>query len=290
MRTYTVKIIELESEEFHKVQSLFYQTKHLSFTIDAVIAGNSPGRIWVDYLNEPSVGFLWDGYHCYYIAGTTSNTEFNTALKNLLLNKVIPKAIEKNREIFKLEYSPKEWEPILEDILKGKHHVRKARYFFALNKPLVSEWKDILPSYFNVRKIDKILLESDIKNINSIIDEINECWYSVDDFLEKCFGFCVVLTSEEGEEEIQGWCTGEYLSEGKCGIGIETFRNYQQRGFATAMASAFVEHSLSLNIQPHWDSFTDNHASIRVAEKVGFKKIQDYDVLFGDFTKNYLLT
>jgi len=240
--------------------------------------------IWVDDLNEPSVGFLWDRYHCYYIAGTTSNTEFNTALKNLLINKVIPKAIEKNRDIYKIEYSSIQWEPILEVLLKKTLPIKSARVFYAYKKQKIPEWKDIPLNDFTVRKINKQLLNSTIKNVDTIIDEINQCWNSIDDFLNNGFGFCLIHKPVNEETSVQGWCTAEYFSEDKCGIGIETFYTYQRRGFATAMTSAFVKHCLSVNIRPHWDAMANNHASIRVAEKVGFERIQDYTVLFGSFT------
>ena len=283
-----MKLIELRFDLFSKVSSIFSMTKHLSFTIDAVIAGNSPGRIWVDTPDDPSVAFLWDGYHCYYFVGTTNNKKFNTALKKLLFKEIIPKAIENDHEIFKIEYYPNEWELILEEMLREKLPVKNARKFFTLNELMIPKWKDILPPDFSVQKIGKNLLESDIKNVQSIIDEINQCWNSVDDFLEKGFGFCSVYTLKNREEEIQGWCTGEYLSEEKCGVGIKTFHGYRKRGFATAMASAFVEHCLLVNIQPYWDAATNNGASIRVAEKVGFSKIQDYEVYFGAFTSKIL--
>lgn len=278
-----MKLIELRFDHFDKVRSIFSMTKHLSFTVDAVIAGNSPGRLWVDDPNEPSIAFLWDGYHCYYFVGTTNNKKFNIALKKLLFKEIIPKAIENDHEIFKIEYYPKEWEPIVEEMLREKLPVKNARKFFTLNKPMTPKWKDILLPDFSVRKIGKNLLESDIKNVRSIIDEINQCWNSVDDFIEEGFGFCLVYKPKNREEEIQGWCTSEYLSEGKCGIGIETFHGYRKRGFATAMASAFVGYSLSVNIHPHWDAAKNNGASIRVAEKLGFSKIQDYEVYFGTF-------
>ena len=54
------------------------------------------------------------------------------------------------------------------------------------------------------------------------------------------------------------------------------------------MASAFVEDCLALNIIPHWDSFSDNYASIRVAEKVGFEKNEIFDIYFGNFSKSIL--
>lgn len=285
-----MSLIELEANQFSKVYSLFSSSKHLRFTIDAVIAGNSPSRIWVDTPNEPSIVFLWDGFYCYYLTGTPKNKEFNSALKRLLLENIVPEAISKHRTIFKIEYSPNEWESFIEEILKEKLKeklpIQMDRKFFALKRRKTTDWETILPKGFKVRKIDKKLLESGLSNVKSIINEITECWYSVDDFLERGFGFCVIYEHECTEQSIQGWCTCEYLSAGKCGIGIETFPPFQNKGLATAMASAFVESALSNNIQPHWDAGASNYASIRVAKKVGFEKIQDYKTFFGSFTNN----
>ncbi|MFX0123203.1 MAG: GNAT family N-acetyltransferase [Candidatus Hodarchaeota archaeon] len=278
-----MQIIELNFDEFPSIRSLFASSKHLRFTTEAVIAGNSPMRVWVDNRKKPRSAFLWDQSHCYYFGGDASNKDFCNAVENMLKNTIIPKAISMNREVYKIEYTDKKWEPILKKILRDKTPFKVLRKFFALNNLDMPQWRDILPSDFYIERIDRALLESDIQNLQAIINEINECWHSVNDFLANGFGFCLVHIHEK-EKEVQGWCTGEYFSEGKCGIGIETFQRFQKRGFATAMASAFVEHSLSINIQPHWDASANNEASIRVAKKVGFRKIQDYYVFFGAFT------
>ncbi|UCG02965.1 MAG: GNAT family N-acetyltransferase [Candidatus Heimdallarchaeota archaeon] len=279
-----MQILELSLDKFHKIRSLFASTKHLRFTIEAVIAGNSPMQIWVDDKESPRSAFLWDQSHCYYFGGDASNNDFCNAVEYLLKNTVIPIAISMNREVFIIEYTDEEWEPVLKKILRDKTPFKVSRKFFVLDTLLTSQWRDILPSDFQIKRIDRGLLESDIKNLKAIINEINECWHSVDDFLANGFGFCLVHIRDK-EKEVQGWCTGEYFSKEKCGIGIETFHGYRNRGFATAMASAFVEHSLSVNIQPHWNSSANNEASIRVAKKVGFRKIQDYYVLFGAFAR-----
>ncbi len=284
MRKYLMQLKEFKFDDFHKIRSLFSSSKHLRFTIEAVIAGNSPMRVWVDSVDTPKSSFLWDQSHCYYLGGDAGNRDFCDAVANMLTNTIIPKAISKNREVFKIEYSSKEWEPILKKILSDLLPFKVSRKFFTLDTPLTPHWRDLLSTNFHVRRVDKNLLESDIHNLQAIINEINECWHSVDDFLMNGFGFCLVHTPEEGKEEVQGWCTGEYFSEGKCGIGIETFHGYRKRGFATAMATAFVEYGLSVNTQPHWDASANNEASIRVAKKVGFRKIQDYTVFFGAFT------
>ncbi|MFX0209718.1 MAG: GNAT family N-acetyltransferase [Candidatus Hodarchaeota archaeon] len=281
-----MQLIELESEEFFKVQSLFYKTKHLSFTIDAVIAGNSPGRVWVDQFKNPQSAFLWDKGHCYYFAGNPGNTKFNSAFKNFFSETIIPYAIANHRDVYKIEYSSIEWEPILEELLKKTLPIKSARVFYAYKNQKILERTDILPNDFIIKKIDKQLLNSSIKYVDFIVEEINQCWNSIDDFLTIGFGFCLIHKPVDKDTSVQGWCTGEYFSEGRCGIGIETASAYQGRGFATAMTLAFVNHCLSVNIRPHWDVSANNHASMRVAEKVGFKKIQDYTVLFGSFIKN----
>ncbi|MFX0050403.1 MAG: GNAT family N-acetyltransferase [Candidatus Hodarchaeota archaeon] len=281
-----MKIIELEFKEFSKVHSIFKKTLHLIFTIDAVLAGNSPGRIWVDQFKDPKSAFLWDKAHCYYFTGNPGNTNFNSAIKELFSETIIPYAIANHRDIYKIEYASIEWEPILDELLKKTPPIKSARVFYGYKNQKKPERSDIPLNDFIIQKIDKQLLNSTIKNVDSIIDEINQCWNSIDEFLTNGFGFCLIHKPTDEDTSVQGWCTGEYFSDSSCGIGIKTFKEYQGRGFATAMASTFVEHCLSVNIRPHWDASASNQVSRRVAEKVGFEKIQNYTVLFGSFTKN----
>jgi RimJ/RimL family protein N-acetyltransferase len=84
-----------------------------------------------------------------------------------------------------------------------------------------------------------------------------------------------------GERQIVCWCTAEYVSCGWCGIGIETIQAYQRRGLATATATAFLAHCAAHGIQPHWDCWANNVPSVRVAEKVGFALVEEYEVHCG---------
>ncbi len=83
--------------------------------------------------------------------------------------------------------------------------------------------------------------------------------------------------------EIVTWCTAEYVSAGKCGVGIETAVEHMRRGFATITASAFVEHAVAKGLTPHWDSWKMNLPSVAVAHKVGFRLISEYAVFTGRF-------
>ncbi len=280
-----MNIIELESKKFVKIQPLFKNLNHLKFTFESVLAQNTPMRIWIDNIDLPKNCFMWDNSHCYYFVGNAKNSEFNLQIADLFHNRIIPEAISENNEIYKIEYSTTDWVPFLEQILEGINPISRSRKFFVLDELLVKDWRELLSDNLTISKIDENLLKSNMKNVDTIIDEIKECWPSIDKFLDKGFGFCAIVHLKTNYNEVQGWCTGEYFSKKKCGIGIETFENYQNKGVATAMASAFVEYALSMNIKLHWDAFSNNYASTRVAEKIGFRLIEEYEVFFGSYTE-----
>ena len=107
-----------------------------------------------------------------------------------------------------------------------------------LTKP---DWRVSVPSGFSVRQIDADLLATDrLRGIEILRNEIQTGWHSVEDFLHTGFGFCLLR-----KNEIVTWCTAEYVSDGKCGVGIETAVEHMRRGFATITASAFVEHAVA---------------------------------------------
>ncbi len=79
------------------------------------------------------------------------------------------------------------------------------------------------------------------------------------------------------------WCTAEFVSDGKCGIGIETIPAYRGRGFATVTASAFLEHCAERAMTPLWDAWVRNVPSAAVAEKVGLEKVETYAIYVCEF-------
>jgi RimJ/RimL family protein N-acetyltransferase len=99
-------------------------------------------------------------------------------------------------------------------------------------------------------------------------------WGSAERFLATGFGYCAIVG-----RAIVGWCTAEYTSRRACGIGIETIPEYQNQGVATALGAAFVVACAGAGVVPYWDSWTSNLPSVRVAEKLGFRKAQEYEIL-----------
>jgi RimJ/RimL family protein N-acetyltransferase len=108
-----------------------------------------------------------------------------------------------------------------------------------------------------------------LHNLPAVRTEIAAMWPSPERFCQQGFGIAALL-----EETIIGWCTAEYVSESQCGIGIATIAAFENKGIATATAARFVAGCLQRGLRPHWECDEKNIGSVRVAEKVGFEKIQ----------------
>jgi RimJ/RimL family protein N-acetyltransferase len=271
-------IYALAESEYEKIHPLF-KGSHLNLVINAVVEGNSPGRIWVDDVANPKTAFMWDKAHCYYLVGSPNNGKFNTALKEFIGGKLAPEAMAHNLSIFKVYYTSKDWESKIEAMFRAVSPKKMERVFYTFGQLEIPDWRDRILPELCIKRIDgELLTRTSLQNVPAVVSEIESCWNSLDDFLRNGFGFCLVHN-----KEIASWCTAEYVSGKKCGIGIETVKAYRGRGFATLTACAFVDYCISRHILPHWDSWKDNLPSIAVAEKVGFKKTLEYTVYFGKF-------
>jgi len=271
-------IYELKRSESLKVRSIFREP-HLSLVISSVAECNSPGRIWVDDPINPQTAFIWDKAHIFWLVGRPDNEEYNLAVKEFIHEQIMPEARKREIYIFKLCGSLEAWQSISKSIFKKLE--KKARRLYVFKRMKIDNWREEIPDGFAMKRIDaRFLNESSLKNRNFVVDEISSSWDSIDDYLKRGFGFALM----HGGEEVACWCTAEYVSKNKCGIGIETLQKYQRREFATLTGYAFVDHCISNDIIPHWDSWDDNIGSIRVAEKVGFELAEKYEVFFGSLS------
>ena len=271
-------MIQLERDEYQRVRPLAGQL-HLSLALDAMAVGNSPALVWVDDRAQPSAAYVWDKAHCHFLLGDASTPAFARTVRELVRQEIAPQMLAHGKAFLKVYYSSADWEEQIGAVYETAELLRRERVFYALDQVAKPEWRASIPSGFSVRQIDSELLATDrLRGIEILRNEIQTGWYSVEDFLHTGFGYCLLR-----ENEIVTWCTAEYVSAGKCGIGIETAVEHMRRGFATITASAFVEHALERGLRPHWDSWKMNLPSVAVAHKVGFRLISEYAVFTGRF-------
>lgn len=253
---------ELPARELHRVRHLF-DGEHLALVIDAMVAGNSPATAWVDDGPRPRAVAVWDGAHSLYIAGAPDRAGVFSAAISGHVGPARPGLVKVYASTAAASAA-----------LAGPVRDHRERVFYRGGELLIPGWRSRVPAGLRISSIeDEFRQPGALGNFADVTAEIESCWPSLDDFRRAGFGFC----AHDGEN-IVCWCTAEYVSDGRCGIGIETIPAYRGRGVATLTASAFVEHCAARGITPHWDSWSGNGPSVAVAEKVGFHKVETYSV------------
>lgn len=257
----------LPGGETHRVRHLF-GSAHLSLVVDGVAAGNTPATVWADDAGAPRSALVWDGAHNLYFAGDLDRAG---GWRDLFDREIAPAGTG----ILKVHAGAAS----AAAIFAGLRMRERERVFYRRDAAPVADRRRALPTGFRITPIhDGYDDLSALTNAGDVTAEIESGWHSVADFRRDGFGFAV-----HTGDTIVCWCTAEFRSGGKCGIGIETVAAYQGRGLATLTAVAFVEHCATRGVTPHWDAWASNLPSVAVAEKAGFQLVERYPALVADF-------
>ncbi|HQV64459.1 MAG TPA: GNAT family N-acetyltransferase [Anaerolineales bacterium] len=237
----------------------------------SILAKQTPAQIFVDNHEHPKALFVQAG-HRYILAGDSEIDSFNLGIKQMFANVIYPRAVAEGQEGFAIYYDSAAWEEKMQALLMDKEIIHADREYYAC-KELKYKWQDFMPEGFQLRMVDADLLaNTSLKHLETLKEEMTSERPSVDDFLSKSFGVCAIH-----ENELAGWCLSEYNADGRCEIGIETTSDYRQRGIATALTLAFLEHAFSHGIKEvGWHCFKRNESSAKTARKAGFDKVCDY--------------
>ena len=265
---------KLDPSSYDIVRPFLTEMSDLHLSIVSLLEALSPGEIFVDNLNEPKSVFSYS-MRRFFLAGNPNNDGFNQGVKGFFNDTLYPNAADMKIPHFALHFSPMDWDDVIPKILDGINPVKDGRHYYAFrDSQLKHDWRSLIPEGFTLRRVDQDLLaERHLENLDRVTEELQSERSSVEDFLGKSFGYCLVRENEE----IVAWCMSEYNCVGRCEVGIETVEDYQRRGFATVTASAVVEHAFSTGLtEVGWHCFASNQTSIATALKVGFKKICEF--------------
>ncbi|MGN0142283.1 MAG: GNAT family N-acetyltransferase [Roseburia sp.] len=127
-----------------------------------------------------------------------------------------------------------------------------------------------VPSGYRVEPVTEQTLHKRYENEVMLIKRLEECWNSLEDFLEKSLSFIAVK-----DKEIVGIIFGSARYEKYIPIDIEVLKEHRKKGVAKALTVAFVKHCMKCDLVPHWDCVESNEGSIHLAESAGFKKIKE---------------
>ena len=273
-------MLELTPQEFEKIRPLVLSIDdHLA--IYGILSGAVPARVYVDDPEQPQAAFVRAGQR-YYLLGACDNPRFNQELRQLFFEHIYPQERQNGSVMFMLYYAPEAWEGVIPQILSGKFPIRTRRQYYEFRNPR-PDWRTLLPDGFSMVFIDHDFLQTypQLNHMHDLLEEMCSERPSVEDFLEKSFGVCLV-----NGDDLAGWCLSEYNQPGRCEIGIASMQPYQRRGLATLMTGSFVEYALFSGVtRIGWHCYSDNLPSVATALKAGFVKVSDYPAFFAWFNE-----
>ncbi|MBD3191229.1 MAG: GNAT family N-acetyltransferase [Candidatus Heimdallarchaeota archaeon] len=276
---------ELSPEQFERA---FPLTKQMSYNsvLYAIIEGTHSGRIWINELSNPSLALFWDMDRRFYLLGDYSNNEQNKKLQHILETIVFEHGLKNHLSQWTFHYAPLDWEEILLEMIVDYLPLKDNRLYYQFDYKdcqLLDDWQENLKPNFELLFINESFFENKnhLKHFDRILSEISY-WQSREMFLQYGYGFCLV-----DDKTIAAWCLGEYVSPNhkKIEVGITTYPPFQKQGLATITGSAFVDYSIKKGYTVGWHCWENNIPSLKTAEKIGFKFVKKYPVLYGWYNK-----
>jgi GNAT superfamily N-acetyltransferase len=258
---------ELPLERLRSLASAF-PGPHLRLVLASILAGNTAGQLWqATQAPEAPALLLWDqGNNVFYFAGDASAAA-QQELAQLIASQLGLRARAERSLYFKARALTPGFEACLGALFGAVALREMPGLFYGVATPQPPAAATPAIPGIEFAPIDQALLADARRDPAARVRaEIRAMWGAEARFFERGFGYAALAGGE-----IICWCTAEYVSADRCGIGIETVAEYQRRGVATATAARFLRMALERGIQPFWECRADNRGSQRVAEKLGLE-------------------
>lgn len=249
-------MIRLPETHYKSVRPLIKSNNEISAF--SVIDGIIPGEIYADSLEEPKSALIKTP-ECNLIAGETDGSFLSEISSELdFWDCVTPDSTDWCDKI-----------PVLH---KNKFIRPFKRRRYVLTKETFAEREKPLPHGFVLEKVNlDALRNSPYKNAGKILDWAGE-WRSDADFYQYGAG-CYI----RNDETIVSWSLSDCSYENQISIGIHTDLRFRMNGFGMKAASETVKECFRKGYETiNWLCVDTNRGSISVAEKTGFKYVNDY--------------
>ncbi len=263
-------VTELPQRDFRVVRPLlgpdFAYPEALS-----VVEGTNPGWVFTDDSASPRTALIWSkGIEGFYLVGIARNSRFLTALDAFVDRVVTPRAMQLGLRWFEVNGADESWGPVIEKTFRARKIHRSAQVVFRM--PEVDQDPPAHEDDRGVRFVDEDLLhDRSIENRAFLRSKIESYWESTDAYLQAGIGCCVVQRNQ-----IVSLCFSAFVAGCTHVVDIETIPEFRRRRVAERVGRAYADACRARSLTLHWDCMRDNAPSMRLAEKLGLRKVREY--------------
>lgn len=258
--------VELKQEEFIRVEKFFDENKYQIPAL-AVINRDFPGRVYVDNKDNPEIAIVWAISRWSYISCKKLLPKHKNFISSVLNSKIIPIIKEAGEKCFEIYAGDNiEWDYMLDKSLNDYQILKHYENTFVLNKEKFKTFS----SNLEVPKEIEICEKS-----YPIISEEYQGYVTYDEFKKKVFGMII----KKNDNIISQCINNGFVYRDNYFIDLDTFENEERnKSYGTIISYNLISNQLKKGLVPLWETTTNNLPSQRVANKLGFEKIDEYPV------------
>ncbi len=269
-------MIELPQSSYNMIKKLLEGIEINTLFALAVVEQQVKGRIFVNFLENPTTFYITHPYGMSLLLGETTHPTFNHHLKEYLENKM---QLRTSIEWLQV-YPALEWTQTLENLLgdslvkfpqNSSQETSKILYYQRINF-------NFFRSHYNAHKTENIIDGYRIvKTSKEMFEHMKGSvipkyfWNSAEDFETKSVGFSAI----DNEGTLLATAFASFVIGSKLELGIETNTNHRSKGLAYAVCSRLIDFCLEHELEPIWACSSLNHASQKLAEKLGFEVVRE---------------
>ncbi len=250
-------MFKLEKKYYPAAYKLYRDGYSFFPLIAAVLTDEQDGIIYVDNHKAPAQVYVEHHFGFAQLFGESlPSSIFLNKLETYLL-------VKRNFHSGKVRL----YSPITPDfLLKSRKEVSiSERQRFHLDQQLFLDQKKDIP-YSDVKDIQLLSVEKkDVTLIERKFNVINRFWRNQDDFLKKAGAYMVIY-----QKKPAAICYSAATVAGCAEIDVLSLTPYRKIGLASYAITNFIKKCNNFNIQPLWDCYTNNEASMMLANSLGF--------------------
>ena len=228
-----------------------------------ILNGTCKGECWLSEDNMLAVTYSYPVGGC-GVFGKIKSTE----IAKLYFDKVFSYLKDLNIHEFEFSTEDAALQEQLLCLFQDRNMEHELEYSYEIYEK--TNLEIIAPDGYQIELVTEQTLHKGYENEGMLTKRLEECWNSLEDFVEKSFSFVAVKANR-----IVGIIFGSGRYEKYIPIDIEVLEEHRKKGIGKALTIAFVKHCMKCNLVPHWDCVESNMGSIHLAESVGFKKMKE---------------
>lgn len=260
-----MQVIELPREDFTGVETLFRSFEFDRAFLDSVFEGRQEARVFVDSVAAPRAALMCRTYG-YYVAGESAATSLSRFVEDA------PAEVGVFQDLYGY-FPPNEgWEARLT-------HARSLECLEGIDREAFrfpeehTAQTTAHPKPYGVRlvPIDRALAARIDREARELIGFF---WGGYERFERYGFGVCALIG-----DAIASIAYAPAVSEHEATLNVETAAAFRRMGLATLVSRTFVDEARSRGVGATWVCDAANEASIKTAQRVGFRKTGSFRMI-----------